>query len=201
MAKLKGPLFSLGASQQLGKSLVFFNWKGLDVVREYVIPSNPRSPGQNTQRGYLTTTVAKVHALQGLATNPLTPADIIAYALLASVIQSATTWFNQIVKILVGQLIAGLTDELVTDGTTTPTAGGLDVSVFDTDGNMTTGDFWYGSSKTALIYSVSGTLLTGEFTASITGLTAGRKYYWQWRPSGPAGAVGANSGIYYGVPT
>ncbi|GAH96000.1 unnamed protein product, partial [marine sediment metagenome] len=37
MAKLKGPLFSLGASQQLGKALVFFGWKGLDVVREYVI--------------------------------------------------------------------------------------------------------------------------------------------------------------------
>jgi len=42
VSKLKAPLLSLGASGQIGKSLVFFGWKGLDVVREYVIPSNTK---------------------------------------------------------------------------------------------------------------------------------------------------------------
>ena len=54
MAKLKAPLLSLGASGAIGRSIVFFPWKGLDCAREYVIPSNPKSTGQLTQRGYLT---------------------------------------------------------------------------------------------------------------------------------------------------
>ena len=201
MAKLKAPLFSLGASGQIGKALVYFPWKGLNVVREHVIPSNPKTSGQNTQRGYMATVVAAIHAYQALAANPLSPADIQAYSLWASVVQPATTWFNQMVKNLVNQLVAGLSAEAVTDGTSTPGAGQLLLSVFDTDGNMTTGDFWYGTSKTALIYSESATLLTGEFTATPTGLTAGLKYFWQFRPTAPASSIGANSGIYYGVPT
>ncbi|GAI75819.1 unnamed protein product, partial [marine sediment metagenome] len=46
MAKLKGPLFSLGASGALGEAVVYFPWKGLNVVREYVIPSNPKTDPQ-----------------------------------------------------------------------------------------------------------------------------------------------------------
>lgn len=201
MAKLKAPLMSLGATGQLGKALVFFNWKGLDVVREYVIPSNPRTSGQTTQRGYVTTVVAKIHSYQGLAANPLSALDVSAYALWASVVQRATTWFNQMVRNLVDQLVAGKTGEAVTDGTTTPGASQLAVSVFDTDGNITAGNFWYGTSKTALVNSEAGALAAGEFTATIASLTAGVKYFWQFRPTTPAGAVGANSGIYYGVPT
>ncbi|KKM06256.1 hypothetical protein LCGC14_1745880, partial [marine sediment metagenome] len=53
MAKLKGPLFSLGASGQIAKALVYFPWKGLNLVREHVVPSNPNTTGQVTQRGYM----------------------------------------------------------------------------------------------------------------------------------------------------
>lgn len=201
MAKLKAPLLSLGASASIGKSLVFFNWKGINAVREYVVPSNPRTALQVTQRGYLTAAVAKIHAYQALAANPLSALDIQAYAALASVVQSATTWFNQMLRILVDQLVAGLTAELCTDGTTTPAVASLDVSIWDTDGNMTVGDFWYGTSKTALINSQAGVLAAGNFTATLLALTAGVKYFWQFRPTAPAGAIGANSGIYYGYPT
>src|SRR3989304_2506982 len=63
MAKLKAPLLSFGASGKLADTLVYFPWKGLAVVRSYVIPANPNSAGQQTQRGILTESVASWHAL------------------------------------------------------------------------------------------------------------------------------------------
>lgn len=54
MALVNGPLFSLSASGQLGKALVYSRWKGRDYVREYVIPANPRTLPQFLQRGLLT---------------------------------------------------------------------------------------------------------------------------------------------------
>ncbi len=201
MAKLKAPLMSLGAAGQLGKALVFFPWKGLDLVREYVTPSNPRTADQLTQRGYMTTAVDEVHTQQAAAANPLSPDDIQAYGLLASLRSTPRTWFNELVKLLVDQLVGGLNAEFPTDGTSTPGAGQILMSVFDNNGSMTIGDFWYGTSKTALIYSEAAVLVAGEFTATPTGLVAGVKYYWQFRPTAPAGNIGGNSGIYYSRPT
>lgn len=53
MALVNGPLFSLDASGQLGKAVVYTKWKGRNVVREYVTPANPRSIGQRWQRGLM----------------------------------------------------------------------------------------------------------------------------------------------------
>jgi hypothetical protein len=48
-----GPLFSLSASGQLGKSLVYSEWNGRKYVREYVVPHNPKSLAQQFQRAIL----------------------------------------------------------------------------------------------------------------------------------------------------
>lgn len=50
MAKVTGPLMSMSASGKLANSLVFFAWKGNNVVREYLKPANPRSSAQGDQR-------------------------------------------------------------------------------------------------------------------------------------------------------
>lgn len=50
MAKVTGPLFSMSASGKLGNAMVFFAWKGLNVVRQWVIPVNQMSPDQGDQR-------------------------------------------------------------------------------------------------------------------------------------------------------
>lgn len=50
MAKVNGPLFSLGASGQLAKALVYAIWKGRPYVREYVVPTNPNSLAQRGTR-------------------------------------------------------------------------------------------------------------------------------------------------------
>lgn len=50
MAKLTGPLMSLGASQSIGKTLVFSRWRGIQYARQHVIPSNPQSAAQTNTR-------------------------------------------------------------------------------------------------------------------------------------------------------
>lgn len=50
MAKLSGPLLSLGARGQIGKTLVSSKWKGVPYMRQYVIPSNPQTSAQTEVR-------------------------------------------------------------------------------------------------------------------------------------------------------
>lgn len=50
MAKVTGPLFSISASGKIADAMVYFGWKGINVVRGFVIPSNPMSSGQGDQR-------------------------------------------------------------------------------------------------------------------------------------------------------
>lgn len=46
MAKITGPLISLGARGSIGKTAVYSSWRGRGYVRQHVIPANPRSTGQ-----------------------------------------------------------------------------------------------------------------------------------------------------------
>lgn len=50
MAKLTGPLLSIGARGQIGKTLVAAEWKGQKYMRQYVIPANPRTSEQTITR-------------------------------------------------------------------------------------------------------------------------------------------------------
>ncbi|MBA7647916.1 hypothetical protein ES703_55695 [subsurface metagenome] len=54
MAKTKGPLFSLGASGTLAKTVVFSQWKGRSYVRKHKIPFNPKSTKQTNVRTAMT---------------------------------------------------------------------------------------------------------------------------------------------------
>jgi len=58
MAVLKAPLLSLDARGQFGKAIVYSGWKGIKVGRAHVVPANPKTADQITQRGYVTSVVA-----------------------------------------------------------------------------------------------------------------------------------------------
>lgn len=65
MAKVTGPLQSFAASGKVAGSLVFFGWKGVNCVRQFVIPANPQSTNQGDVRIYLGGTgkaVGKINA-------------------------------------------------------------------------------------------------------------------------------------------
>lgn len=205
MAKLKAPLLSLGASGAIGKALVYFGWKGLDVVREYVIPANPKTAKQDTQRGYVIACVAAIHAAQALAANPLDQDDTSAYALLGSKEKTPRTWFNTIVKEWIDCKILADIPVIYTDGTiTTPTANAIDLIAYlneETPSSLVAGKFYFGSSKTALIHAKVATVVAGVSVALAAEdcsafLTAGKKYYVQFKPDAADPCEGADSGIY-----
>jgi len=50
MVKVTGPMQSFTASGKLANSIVFFGWKGIACVRQYVIPRNPQSADQGDIR-------------------------------------------------------------------------------------------------------------------------------------------------------
>lgn len=204
MAKLKAPLMSLGASGKLAGALVYFGWKGLDVVRQYVIPANPKTTAQNTQRGYLTEVVAAIHTLEALAAQPLAAADQAAYALWGAIFSTPRTWFNQACRQSIKQRVAAKRGALYRGGVMTPTSGQIAVSLYFTKvsgaNDITAGTFYYGTSKSALINSIAATVAADHLTATITPLLNGTKYYIQFRPSTHADYVGAYSGIYYATP-
>lgn len=50
MAKVTGPILSLGARGQIAKAVVFGVWKGVSYARQHVVPANPDTVGQQSTR-------------------------------------------------------------------------------------------------------------------------------------------------------
>ena len=201
LSKVIAPLFSFSASGAIAESIVYFPWKGLNVVRKYVVPANPKSPAQTTQRGYLTEVVDKIHALQVLAVDPMIAIDTAAYALWGSIFATPRTWFNQAAKMHLDQRVATKHGCLYRDAALTPGANQVGVHLEFTKvtgaNDVTAGTWYYGRSKTALINSKAATILVDSIDDIITGLVKGVKYYFQFRPTLHADYVGARSGIYH----
>ncbi|MBA7637423.1 hypothetical protein ES703_45067 [subsurface metagenome] len=205
VAKLKGPLMSLGAAGKLADTLVYFNWKGINCVREYVIPANPKTDLQNTQRDYLTTMVTAVHTAQAKAAHALRSDDLVAYAALAAAKGKIMTWFNQAVKLGLDCLRASEGYTIYSHGHCPDTSkDDLRPMVYITDDgalHVAAGKFYLGTSKTNLIHTCAGVLDEGVYASAspgfgFSGLVAGTKYYWQFRPDSPDPCEGADSGIY-----
>lgn len=59
MARVTGPFLSLGARGTVAKTLTASFWRGINYMRERVIPHNPRSTRQLAIRGVMTDGVSK----------------------------------------------------------------------------------------------------------------------------------------------
>lgn len=55
MAKVTGPLLSLDASGSVANTMTFSKWKGINYLRQRVVPANPKTAGQKVVRGVLGT--------------------------------------------------------------------------------------------------------------------------------------------------
>ena len=210
MAKLKGPLFSLGASGAIGKVAVYFGWKGLNCVREYVVPANPKTPKQITQRSYVTDAVAKIHAAEIAVAIKLKTEDKAAYALKGSTHPTPRTWFNEIVKNWIDCKIKVKLACIFCSGEMDNTSkNDFRPHIYFAEegpGNIAAGAFFLGTSKTAIIATKAGNITAGEGAnllpaGGFSGLTAGRKYYWWFKPDVGDAYEWAASGIYYATTT
>ena len=205
MAKVISPLFSFSASGQLAKSIVFFPWKGLAVVRQWVAPANPRTTAQVTHRGYMAGAVDAIHTAMVHATAPLNSLDKAAYATLASLAATPRTWFNQICKEWIDLEVLGKTPGVFHGGTVVPTTTQLVVTAYcpevDT-AKLTTGTWYYGPNKAVLLETEAAVVTVGEnkVEGTITGLTNGVRYFMQFKATAEADWLGNVTGIYSGVP-
>lgn len=173
MAKLVAPLFSFGASGALAKALVYFPWKGVNAVRSYVVPANPKTAAQLTQRTRMTNAVAEWHAAL------YTADDVSAWNRLANLLTNSLSGFNRMVKEWIEEDILGNTWEQTRDAVTSlVVATGFTVNIGKASlGNIPT--VRYGVSPTALLTSAALVDQTGgRWEVAITGLNASTLYFY-----------------------
>jgi hypothetical protein len=170
MAKVKGPLFSLGASGQLAKTLVYMSWKGIDDVRSYVIPANPKTADQQQQRGYFTAAINAFH-VDGYSDD-----DVKAFNLYALAQKVAASGFNMFVKLKVLAAVAVKTWGALT--------GCLIATILSTSCTVTinvpsdlTGILYIGTSKTSMLTQFTGTYLDPGYTFDVIDLSPDTNYY------------------------
>ncbi|GAH95296.1 unnamed protein product [marine sediment metagenome] len=173
MAKLKAPLFSFGASGAIGKSLVYFGWKGIDVVREYVVPVNPKSTKQMTQRNLLTAAVKEFHDA-GYDDD-----DITAWKLFASTFPTPRTAFNAMVRAHLMCALGGGDWIRFHDVTVTPGDPGESTVTCKTDATEVLHvRCLYGYSKSSVVGGVfADTIVAGLATFTIPALVEGKEVY------------------------
>lgn len=99
MAKLTLPLGASSASGQLGKAWVFFPWKGLNLVRTLVVPANPKTAAQQTQRGHFSSAVDEFHAAT------YTTGDVAGWRRYALTLAKVMTYFNAVVMLIINALV------------------------------------------------------------------------------------------------
>ena len=189
MAKVKGPLFSIDASGKLADSLVYMKWKGINDVRQYVIPANPRTSAQQTQRGYLKDAVDEWH------TAGFTATDNAAWDLYATTFGVPMSGFNAFVKEFVLAKVAGKTWNTLYDCDIGEPSGGS-VTITIKCAADKTAKLYYGTSKSVMLTAVDGTYDAGTetWTFTISGLSAGVKYYFYIKNT--ADGEAARTGIY-----
>jgi len=171
MAKVTGPLFSLSASGQIAKTLVFMKWKGIDDVRKYVIPANPNTAAQQTQRAFITAALSMWHVTDWVA------ADLTAWNLYATTLGRVMSGFNSFVKLFVDAGVAATTYSVMYDYDPTPADTTCSI-VFKTGlTGVKAATIKYGVSKTAMVEGEDQAADTGEVTFALTGLTASTKYF------------------------
>jgi len=92
MSKVKNPLFSSEASGQLGKTLAYCRWHGVDVVKTCPFPSNPKSPLQQVQRNLYGQAVGIYRE------TPFTASDLSAWRRLGAMFKYKGSPYNVVVK-------------------------------------------------------------------------------------------------------
>ena len=190
MAVLTAPLFSFGAAGKLGGALVYFPWKGLKVVRSYVIPANPQTSAQTTQRTRMTDAVQEWHD------ESYSVADVSAWNRLAGIAAKIMSGFNRMVQIFIDEDILGSTWEPINTMVASAVgANGFQINVTKISaGNIP--NCLYGLTPTALLTTVALVDQTGnDWEVTLAGLTPNTLYYFQL-VCGATGVDWGQTGIY-----
>jgi hypothetical protein len=176
MAKVKSPLFGFGASGQLAKTLVYMSWKGINTIRQHVIPANPDTTDQKTQRGYIRAAVLLWH------TTVWTILDHTAWNRYASIKSRPMSGYNAFTSDFITAQLAALTfNAMYTFTVVSAVAGQAVVTVLST-ASLTSMKVRYGVSKTAMFQGddlVEAGGPAGTYTVTLSGLVEDANYFFQ----------------------
>jgi len=182
MAKVTGPLMSMDARGKLANAIVFIGWRGIQDVRRWVKPANPRTDAQVAQRNRFTQAVDKYHEL--------TPGDKQAWETKAS--GKPYSGFNLFVSRVVKTLVAGKTWQLIKDvKAENITSNSADITGYTDNAELVRVE--YGTNPgvyTAYADEPSGRSAAGTFTVSLSGLSSGTTYYYRVITQTPDGVWG-----------
>jgi hypothetical protein len=175
MAKTTMPLMSASASGALAKSVVFMTWKGINDVRKYLIPANPKTTAQITQRTRFKNAVDEFHDAGYFES------DLKAWNRYAGILSKVMSGFNAMIKTHIDYVIDGKTwvtlNKVKVDDETSPTklieGAGL--------GMTNNAHIKYGSSPTYMPNDKALTYNPGELymTIDLTALPEARPLYFQ----------------------
>lgn len=191
MAAVRGPALSLSARGALAKTLVYSSWKGIPVARHYVVPSNPKSAGQVTQRGFMTAAVTAWHGFTALALQ----IDYDAWRLRAAQI-GPMSGFNAFAKEWIDADVAAvpITSYFQRNIVSDPTHNSFDLTIHDSAGAANNCDFYGGATPGFQALIASAVEVAGLRTVANydTGLPAGAAFYYYFLNT----VSHARSGLY-----
>lgn len=201
LSKVTSPFFGFHASQQINKSLVYFVWKGLNVVRSWVKPSDPNTAGQQAVRLDFASIVDSWHNAA------MNNDDHTAWNTAASAVKyKPQSGFNRMIGVYRAIYEAGVTISYLWTYTNVAHAANAWSATWITS-NHTAGDtytMYYGTSPTSLWRSTSGVHLAGTVTIGPfnTTLAAGTKMYFKLVEMDVLGTtMVGSSGIYSDILT
>lgn len=174
-------------------------WKGIDYMKQYVIPTNPKSPGQQTQRSKMSQAILNARSvLSTLIADYWNPFAVGMSGFNAFVSELLLTFTGANVFAINTRVAKGtLTPLLAVTATYTPASGALVTTwnqnlVGDALGTDTVVLVIYDkSTKTIIAYNDSGTLRSAQTkTLTIaTGLTATNIYSYAFAVQGTGSAM------------
>lgn len=177
MAKVKSPLMGISASGQLGKTIVFFSWKGINCVRSHVVPANPNTTDQQGARTKMTNAVDTYHAAG------LTDDDVAGWRRFAGISADPMTYFNRYVKSHIDAINNGETwVSMNTDATTSTVGGQIDFSIDAATGKSLS--VRWGTSKSYMPNSAALVEDAGTYEYSAESQTEGARMYYQFYQTG-----------------
>jgi len=180
MAKVTGPLMSFSASGKIGGAIVYFGWKGINVVRQWLKPANPEKADQGDRRIIIGGTGRAVGEIRPNTGSTITSA--FAQQLVdLGLIPAGQTKQSFLVKYILDHYLLGSTTyaaelaELTAHtsyGAFTEAAGTLNIEEFDLDyaaiAPYDIGLGLYLIAKSAIALGFTGTPYTTNITAWVT---------------------------------
>ena len=164
MAKVAAPFLSLSAGGKFADTLVAAKWKGIPYMRQYVVPSNPKTTAQVAHRALFTAAVLFWQTIKTV------PVMVTAWALEALVASKTQSGFNAFIAAVLGMTKTDPDASYIS--TFEDTAGVASFDLINADDGNTgdeAGDFdiWRGTTKTNLVLIESVAIIGGTVTATI----------------------------------